>query len=65
MGVSIGGKNVTASITNTTFTTVEDFDQNSCLCDKLYNICDLNCCCDTQCSAEVVSTWNSQGLCDD
>ena len=62
-GVWVGGNNSTASITNTTFTIVEDVDQNKCLCDVQYNICDMNCCCDPLCDAATVTAWKSASYC--
>ena len=31
----------------------------SCTCDKTLNSCDIYCCCDNDCSAEVLEYWNN------
>ena len=34
-----------------------------CACDLTAGACDANCCCDTECPAAQISTWQNAGLC--
>ena len=42
-------------------------DFSSCQCDVTYGACDANCCCDTECSDELRTFWNTnpQTMCKD
>lgn len=35
----------------------------TCLCDQTINVCDLLCCCDTQCTQAEVTKWTENKIC--
>lgn len=41
---------------------IKDDDPANCVCDLTLNSCDAFCCCDSDCAADVISTWDTSNL---
>lgn len=54
---------ISADANNKSISIVQYVDSNACSCNRLGNVCDYLCCCDSSCSSDLIAQWRKAGQC--
>ena len=49
--------------TNKTVSVASYIDLNACSCNRVHDVCDYQCCCDSFCNKDLVAQWKKNGVC--